>query len=384
MIKIHFIVGSLEVGGTERHLSQVLPVLKEMGFSLKVILLSNKVSLKSNFEKAGVPVILGPNFTYLPKIIRRPISLITSVCRLMFNFLSNRTAIHHAFLPEAYLLTALAARLTFFKGLLVMSRRSLNNYHQRRPALQLEKLFYRFTAMVLGNSKAVVQQLYQEGFMPEKVRLIYNGIETKSFQNLPLKQDLRKALNINHDSLVFIIVANLIPYKGHVDLLNALSLIHSKLPKLWKLICVGYDAGTLSQLKTQAQTLGIAEHVEFLGKRLDTPKLLAAADIGILCSHEEGFSNAILEGMAAGLPMVVTDVGGNAEAVEDMRTGLIVMPRDPESLANALLSMALAPDLRTRFGQAGKERVQQHFTLQQCAKDYAEFYTSLVAEEDSK
>jgi glycosyltransferase involved in cell wall biosynthesis len=379
VIAIEFIVGSLEVGGAERHLSQVLPVLRSAGFLIKVHVLSNKAPLKPLFDKAGIPVYLGLNLDWMPSIIRRPIRLMVSLAKLMISFLKNRKAIRHVFLPEAYLLTALAARLTFFSGSLVMSRRSLNDYQQRRTILgKLERLMHRFTTIALGNSKAVVHQLYDEGFEPGKVGLIYNGIDLWPFQNLPPKQELREDLGFDQDALIFIIVANLIPYKGHLDLLNALAAIHAQLRKSWKLLCVGRDGGILSQLKSQARTLGIEEHVEFLGGRSDTPKLLAAADIGILCSHEEGFSNAILEGMAAGLPMVVTNVGGNAEAVEDMCTGLVVLPKNPESLADGLLSMALAPALRTRFGNAGKERVHQHFTVTQCAKKYAEFYISLA------
>ena len=379
MKTIEFIIGSLEVGGAERHLSQVLPALKNMGFLIKVHVLSDKAPLKPIFDTAGIEVYLGQNHDWLPRTLRKPIRLIISLTRLTVNFLKNRKAIRHVFLPEAYLLTAVAARLTFFSGPLIMSRRSLNDYQQRRPILSmLERLMHRFTTAALGNSKAVVQQLYEEGFTSNNTSLVYNGIDLWPFQNLLTKQELRDNLSINQDALVFIIVANLIPYKGHLDLLNALGKIHSQLPKSWKLLCVGNDNGILSQLKEHSQMLGINNHVEFLGKRSDTPQLLAAADIGILCSHEEGFSNAILEGMAAGLPMVVTNVGGNAEAVEDMQTGLVVKAQDPESLGSALLSMALAPELRTRFGQAGKERIAQHFTLQQCTQNYADFYESLL------
>ncbi len=379
MKTIEFIIGSLEVGGAERHLSQVLPALKNMGFLIKVHVLSDKAPLKPIFDTAGIEVYLGQNHDWLPRTLRKPIRLIISLTRLTVNFLKNRKAIRHVFLPEAYLLTAVAARLTFFSGPLIMSRRSLNDYQQRRPILSmLERLMHRFTTAALGNSKAVVQQLYEEGFTSNNTSLVYNGIDLWPFQNLLTKQELRDNLSINQDALVFIIVANLIPYKGHLDLLNALGKIHSQLPKSWKLLCVGNDNGILSQLKEHSQMLGINNHVEFLGKRVDTPQLLAAADIGILCSHEEGFSNAILEGMAAGLPMVVTNVGGNAEAVEDMQTGLVVKAQDPESLGSALLSMALAPELRTRFGQAGKERIAQHFTLQQCAQNYADFYDSIL------
>lgn len=366
MKKIEFIIGSLEIGGAERHLSQILPTLKHMGFSIKVLVLSDRAPLKPIFDEAGIEVNLGLNLDWMPFILRKPWRLITSLMRLTISFLKDRHTIRHVFLPEAYLLTAIAARLTFFSGFLIMSRRSLNDYQQRRYILgKLERFMHRFTTKALGNSKAVVNQLYAEGFLPEKVRLIYNGIDLYSFQNLPSKQELRESLDIDQNSLIFIIVANLIPYKGHADLLNAISRIHSKLPKKWNLLCVGYDAGILSQLKEQAYALNINDHVKFLGKRLDTSLLFAAADVGILCSHEEGFSNAILEGMAAGLPMVVTNVGGNAEAVEDMCTGLVVEAKNPKLLAEALLSMALSSEMRTKFGQAGKKRVQQFFTQEQ-------------------
>lgn len=380
MIVIEFIIGSLEVGGAERHLSQILPALKSMGFSVKVHVLSDKVPLKPIFDSAGIVVNIGPRLDWLPSIVRRPIRFVIAIMRLMGSFLKDRKSIRHTFLPEAYLLTAIAARLTFFSGPLVMSRRSLNEYQKRRPFLgKIELLLHRFTTIALGNSKAVVHQLYDEGFEVGKVGLIYNGIDLWPFQTLPSKNELRDSLNISQSALVFIIIANLIPYKGHVDLLNALSIIHSQLPKPWNLLCVGSDTGILNQLKAHAKTLEIDKQVEFLGKRIDTPQLLTAADIGVLCSHEEGFSNAILEGMAAGLPMIVTDVGGNAEAIEDMCTGLVVLPKNPKSLADALLSMALAPELRVRFGKAGKERVEKYFTLQKCAKQYAEFYTALAS-----
>lgn len=377
MIEIHFIVGSLDIGGAEWHLSQVLPALKARGLSVKVILLSNKATLKPIFEKAGITMALGPNFDFLPTVIRKPVSLITSITRLSLNFLANRTAIHHTFLPEAYMLTAVAARLTFFKGILVMSRRSLNNYLQRMPVLQLEKLFYGFTTAALGNSKAVVQQLYEEGFSKEKVKLIYNGIATEPFDNLPSKTELRNSLCLAPDALIFIIVANLIPYKGHEDLLNAFAKVADKLPENWRLLCVGKDSGILDSLKKQADNLKIANHVEFLGSRTDTVELLSASDIGILCSHEEGFSNAILEAMAAGLPMVVTNVGGNAEAVQDQITGLVVESKNPKCLSEALLALALSPEQRKLYGTAGKKRVYENFTLNQCVEQYENFYKQL-------
>lgn len=378
MTEVEFIIGSLEIGGAERHLSQIVPALKSMGVPVRVLVLSDKAPLKPIFDNAGIKVSLGPNLDRMPTYARIIFRFFISLVRITISFFKDRKAIRHVFLPEAYLLTAVAARLSFFGGFLIMSRRSLNDYQGRRFFLgKVERLLHRFTSRALGNSKAVVQQLYEEGFAKEKVGLIYNGIDLSSFQNLPTKQELRENFGFDKKSLIFIIVANLIPYKGHKDLLNALAKIHQQLPEKWSLLCVGYDGGIQNQLKRQVQDLRIDEHVQFLGERLDTPLLLRAADIGILCSHEEGFSNAILEGMAAGLPMVVTNVGGNAEAVEGECTGFVVEARNPESLANSLLALSLSPDLCLRFGLAGRKRVEQHFTLAQCAKGYMEFYQLL-------
>src|SRR5205823_891079 len=126
-----------------------------------------------------------------------------------------------------------------------------------------------------------------------------------------------------------IIVANLIPYKAHTDLFHALAQISPKLPADWTLLCVGRDTGYGAKLEKFSQELKLSDHIQFLGERRDVRELLAHAHIGILCSHEEGFANAILEGMTTGLPMIVTDVGGNAEAVVHEKTGLVVPPHDP-------------------------------------------------------
>jgi glycosyltransferase involved in cell wall biosynthesis len=104
---------------------------------------------------------------------------------------------------------------------------------------------------------------------------------------------------------------------------------------------------------------------------------LKGADIGILCSHEEGFANAILEGMAAGLPMIVTNVGGNSEAVIDGVTGLVVRPHDSEALGQAILELAANDATRSAMGKAGFERVEKHFNISRCVGNYVQLYEGL-------
>ena len=132
-------------------------------------------------------------------------------------------------------------------------------------------------------------------------------------------------------------IANLIPYKGHKDLIEGLALVAQSLPSGWRILCAGRDEGLQLKLESLVEAQGIKANIQFLGERTDVPILLAAADFGVLSSWEEGFSNVILEAMAAGLPMIVTDVGGNPEAVLDGETGLVVPPAIRQRLAEAVL-----------------------------------------------
>jgi glycosyltransferase involved in cell wall biosynthesis len=115
----------------------------------------------------------------------------------------------------------------------------------------------------------------------------------------------------------------------------------------------------------------------WLGERADVEELLSASDIFVLPSHQEGFSNALLEAMAARLPAVATAIGGNIDAVSDNETGLLVPVRDPRGLAAAILRLAQAPDLRRSFGEAARRRVEQCFSLQACVDRYERLYRAL-------
>jgi glycosyltransferase involved in cell wall biosynthesis len=235
---------------------------------------------------------------------------------------------------------------------------------------------------ILGNSRAVLDELRAEGVPKEKLRLIYNGIDLAPFAALPTKSDARRNLSLPVDAWTMILIANIIPYKGHADLLEALSRIKTRLPNPWRLLCVGRDDGPGVALHTQARRFGIDENIVWLGLRTDVAKLLAAADLGLLVSHEEGFANAVLEGMAAALPMVVTDVGGNAEAVLDGKTGLVVPARDPERLGAAILAFAADPARAAAMGKAGRDRVEWNFSLAACVRQYEALYAELLPETD--
>lgn len=376
------VAGSLEIGGTENHLLRVLPLLVRRGWRVTLFVLSGDGPLRAPLEQGGVAVRFTPHVGRLlaPRLLLlRLLRLAIVSLHLTWLLRAERPAVAHFFLPEAYLAGGLCA-LAAGVPVKVMSRRSSNVYQLKRPWIaRVERWLHRRMARITGNSQAVIRELEQEGIPPARLQLIYNGIDLPTPPDAASRAAARAALGLDADSLVIIAVANLIPYKGHRDLLEALAVAADALPAGWRLLCAGRDEGYGAELRGHAERLGLRDRVLWLGARGDVPALLGAADIGVLASHQEGFSNAILEGMGAGLPMIVTDVGGNAEAVLDGITGCVVPAQQPAALAAALRRLATDAGLRGRLGTAGRERVAAQFTLSQCVHRYEELYGRLGA-----
>ena len=238
-------------------------------------------------------------------------------------------------------------------------------------------------AALVGNSRPVVADLLAEGAPPGRVRLIYNGIDTGRFlsgnQREVKRQEVRTRLGLANDVVVLTCVANLFRYKGHTDLLRSLAMLGPVFAANCVMLLAGRDAGEADSLQRQAVELGISGRVRFLGERRDVPDLLAASDIGVLASQEEGFSNAVLEGMAAGLPMVVTDVGGNAEAVIDGENGFVVPARETALLAEAMSALIGDAGRRRAMGDAARGRATQSFSIDASVSAYEALYEEIWA-----
>lgn len=375
--KIMYVVGSLGTGGTEKHLQIISSRLAARGWKITIYCLTAPGELASKIRSSGVDIIsFGKKNIRHTNVFVRSLLLGFSTIKLWLFLLRNRQDIVHFFLPEAYLIGAPVAILAGIKYR-IMSRRSLGHYQSRYPGLKiLESFLHTRMNVILGNSKAVINELLHENIPLAKLRLIYNGVEIPAGKrNLT---QIRTSMNLDEKMLVFIVVANLIPYKGHADLLEALAIARNNLPENWCLVLVGRDDGIKTQLFKQATDIGIDSRIRWLGLREDVEDLLYASDIGILCSWEEGFSNSILEGMASGLPMIVTDVGGNPEAVVDNVTGVVIPPGKPEKLVNALVSLSSNKEMREKMGKSGRERVKTYFSIDSCVDKYEELYIALL------
>jgi len=369
--RILYVIGSLDIGGAERHLVQVATGLKQAGYAPEFFVLNPGGPLTAPLQTAGIPIHGFHPWGWLGKVLRHPRALAWTILGLsalkMWSVLwRRRPDVVHFFLPAAYVVGGVVSLFSPVPAR-IMSRRSLNHYQAKhRLFARVERFLHHRMTLVCGNSLAINRQLEEEGVPPDRLRLIYNGVACAVADSTAEPAALRPGL-------LFVMVANLIPYKGHADLLDAFASVRHDLPPHWELWCVGRDDGIQASLRERAERLEIAGHVKFLGSRTDVPALLQQADVGVLSSHEEGFSNAVLEGMAAGLPMVVTDVGGNAEAVVDGETGYVVPARDPARLGQALLAVARDED-RARMGARGRQRAEDVFTVNACLRQYEHLY----------
>ncbi len=369
--RVAVVTSRLDVGGAERHLARVLPELKRRGLDIVLYAMERGGPLEDALLAQGLRIAGAPRHRFL-HWPRATLALARWLMR-------ERPAVVHFFLPRPYVFGSLAAELAGHRRRL-MSRRSLTDYQAQYPLLGFaERLLHRRTAGLLANSAAVLAQLKAEVDDPRKLAVIHNGVELPPPRDAAARQIERRALGLDDSALTIAVVANLIAYKGHRDLLQALASIKDDLPQPWALLAIGRDDGIGAALRQAAADLAIAANVHWLGERAAVEPLLGASDLFVLPSHQEGFSNALLEAMAAGLPVIATRVGGNVDAVVENVTGLLVPPRAPPALAEAIGRLARDPALRGKLGAAARLRVARYFSLQACVARYETLYRAMSA-----
>lgn len=218
--------------------------------------------------------------------------------------------------------------------------------------------------------------------LDKKMITIYNGIE---ISNVALSVDLvqkKKDIGYKNNEMIVGTVGRLDPVKNYKVLLRSAAIITQDMPNV-KFLFVG-DGPAAEGLKSLTQELGLNSRVIFLGQREDVPELLKIMDVFALPSLSEGLSKAILEAMAAGLPVVATNVGGNPELVIENQTGFLVPSGDPQGLANAIIYLLKNHEQAKRMGMSGQEMVRQHFSLEKMIKSYENLYLSLLTDKGWK
>ena len=243
---------------------------------------------------------------------------------------------------------------------------------KRRMRRGAERLASLKLKRAIAVSEVVRRELLEDiGIPAGKVALVRNGIDLalKPPGDLGIK---RQQLGLTAGDVLLVTVGRMAPIKNYSVLLQALAISAAEAPGL-KLAMVG-DGPERAKLEADAERLGLAGRVSFLGERNDVSDWLAIAHIFVLPSLYEGISIALLEAMAAGLPAVVSRVGGNPEVVVDGQTGLIVESGDAAGLARALVELAGDETRRRRMGLAARARVEAEFDLAKAVRRHEEIY----------
>lgn len=268
--------------------------------------------------------------------------------------------------------TALAASLACWsKAIPVVTSAHGSWYQEVKP--HVARMLSFGSDCVIGCSDTMTTDLVRQGLHPRKALTIHDGVSACAGEPDPaLRAEVRRELDLPEEAPVILFVGPFARNKGLDDLLNAMARV------LWRkreahMVLVG-DGEMLPACRAQAHSLGIESALRFLGVRDDVSRLMAAADVFTLPSLGEGFPLAVAEAMAAGLPVVSTQVGGVPEIVLANITGLLVAPKSPTRLADGLLKLLEDPVLARRMGLAGKLHVEAHFTLDQMVSKFESLY----------
>ncbi|MDA8112253.1 MAG: glycosyltransferase [Nitrospiraceae bacterium] len=374
MISVLYLVDNLGPGGSQRYVAELARSAGSFGVFAHVCSARGGGVFHEELVRNGTPLLITPFKRLYGNDGLRALGTIIRYIR------HHGIDVVHTFQTNANIMGTIAAKVTGKR--VITTRRDMGDFGMRgssRLALFETLVINRLSDRIVANSLAAkCAAAENEKINPRKLGLIYNGIDCGRFQPQEQKGSWKKALGIMENSTcVFGIVAGHRPVKSVDIAIRAFAHVHERNPDSI-LLMVG--SGPVRQfLEGLVMELGLERSALFLGNRQDVENLLPAFDVFINSSRSESFSNAILEAMAAGLPVVATRVGGNPESVEDGVTGFLVPPEDPIAMGKAMEILALDPALRRKMGLAGRTRVEDHFSKEGSCEKLKDLYISVLS-----
>lgn len=359
-MKVLHVINSLILAGVEVLLAEMVPRFQARGLEVEVAVLKPLDSpLEHRLRDSGIP--------FFPNRVDRIYSPrhVFPLARRLHEF-----DLVQSYLFPAQLWVASAAVLAKRRVPLVTTEQSTHNDRRRWWLRPLDRWMYSRYRAIACNSPETLESLVR--WVPgtkNRVSVIPNGVPIERFEEA---QPLPRAGLLPEDgSPLLIFVARLEPAKDHATLLRALAQVPGA-----RLALVG-DGELRPELEQLASSLGIRERVHFLGRRPDVPGLLKLADVYVHSSHWEGFGIAAVEAMAAGVPVIASDVPGLSQVVDS--AGLLFPPGDAGCLAKHIRSLLASEPLRRRLAQAGQERARS-FSIERSVEAYLNLYKSVLEE----
>jgi glycosyltransferase involved in cell wall biosynthesis len=328
----------------------------------------NGAEMAAASEEAGYPTYRTPFEAYFdydsPKPSLSRYRALIAQCRAICRTHGIRVLHANSANPVQWLVPA-----AFGARLPVLAHLHIDYLRRSRYVLLLHQ-----ATRIVGVSRQVTDGFIEDGMAPERLKVIYNGIDPSRLP--PSSVDLRATLGIPAEATVIATAGSLIQRKGHDVLIRA---FHSLPGSVTSHLIIGGDGDERSSLQALVGSLGIADRVHFLGHYPTMSDVYQAADIFALASRGDAFGLVLAEAGHFGCPVVATRVGGIPEVIANVETGLLVAPDNVPGLATALSRLIADPALRAKMGQAAKVRVTALFTVQQMARQFEESYETLAA-----
>jgi glycosyltransferase involved in cell wall biosynthesis len=363
--KILFLIGSLEVGGAERFLKELVRRIPRDRFEAKVVCIATEGPWGRELRAEGFDVVvLNKRLGFDPVLPLRLTALVRG----------ERPAIVNTHLWTADLwgrMAAIAGRVPR----IVVTEQTVDLW-KRWPHRLIDRLLVPFTDHVICVCPEVASFYARRGVPAAKLHIIPNAIDIAPYDRPP-QSGLRLEVGGGAGEFLFICAARLHPQKAHTVLLHATDQLARAGGSSFKLLLVG-DGPLRKELEQQVRGTRLEKRVCFLGLRHDVPDILLQANALVLSSRYEGLPLAILEAMAARLPVVATRVGGNATLVEDGLTGWLVPPDDPRALAEAMARLLRDPIRARRMGEEGRRRVERDYRIESAAAQTVAFFEACL------
>jgi glycosyltransferase involved in cell wall biosynthesis len=373
-IRVVHIIHSMEVGGAQRQIASLFGALDRARFDLRLICLGRKGVVGEQLEREGFVVAA------LGKKARVQIGMLMRLVRLLREW---KPGIVHCSIFTANLWGRIAGKIAGVPILIAheQSTISLEKWYRRL----IDRVLSRITWRVLTVSEDLRRRVVaEEGIAPARVEVLHNAIDLRAIaaggraDAAGGRADAREQALAGERGLRVGVVGRLEHRKDHLTLVRAAARVVSEIPAAtFFLVGEGPDR---PKIEAEIARLRLRSSVFLLGERHDVPELLHSFDVYVLSSITEGLSLSILEAMAAGCPVVATDVGGNPELLDDGRAGILTPARDPEALALAVIRLLKSPAQRETLAQAARQRALEGFDIHSVARRLQALYERAVLE----